>query len=64
MVYVGNTISWIYIVLRVLLGFTVTYFIIMGIIFNTIGVLTALNFAWSCMISNIFILINKAKPEH
>lgn len=44
--------------LRVELGVTIAYFIVIGVIFNIVGTMTALNFAWSCMTSINFNSIN------
>ncbi|CAD8149688.1 unnamed protein product [Paramecium pentaurelia] len=45
----GDTLHYVYTSLRVQLGVTITYFIVIGLIFNIVGTMTACNFAWSCM---------------
>ncbi|CAD8152575.1 unnamed protein product [Paramecium pentaurelia] len=45
----GTTLHYVYISLRVQLGVTIAYFIVIGLIFNIVGTMTACNFAWSCM---------------
>ncbi|CAD8050935.1 unnamed protein product [Paramecium primaurelia] len=48
-IHEGGTLFFVYISLRVQLGVTITYFIVIGLIFNIVGTMTACNFAWSCM---------------
>ncbi|CAD8155322.1 unnamed protein product [Paramecium octaurelia] len=45
----GDTLHYVYTALRVQLGVTITYFLVIGLIFNIVGTMTACNFAWSCM---------------
>ncbi|CAK75949.1 unnamed protein product (macronuclear) [Paramecium tetraurelia] len=45
----GANLHHVYISLRVQLGVTIAYFIVIGLIFNVVGTMTACNFAWSCM---------------
>ncbi|CAD8063192.1 unnamed protein product [Paramecium sonneborni] len=45
----GATLHQVYTALRVQLGVTIAYFIVIGLIFNIVGTMTACNFAWSCM---------------
>ncbi|CAD8067865.1 unnamed protein product [Paramecium sonneborni] len=48
-IHEGSTLFFVYVSLRVQLGVTITYFIVIGLIFNIVGTMTACNFAWSCM---------------